>query len=231
MKSSDLVKLAVPSITTATKCTDTEEATIDGGKAPVTGQDDVLASYHSAMRNARIKHIEQNAGSNEFTTLHNALLLEDPGLVEVLSYQQVILLDAELGAKKDPCTSTFMNVIDRADKCIALIDADAIALNLGKLVPKDNKNAAKARKEAEDAKKSLVNALQSKCCAYISLADIAESNISIDSQSYDYTLFDAVYQELSFWCDMSSPEFTAIKLRRLRVQKRYTYILLLAIGF
>jgi hypothetical protein len=212
-----------------------------GDSSSSSSEEKLSAAFAKAMRDAQVAYLRTLAGKPSFAPLFARLEAEGAeagagAMSAHLPFQQALLLHAEsearssaapaaaaagAGADREQC---LLRVVAAADRCVSLVDATAIALNLGQLVPKGDKAALAARKEVEGRRAELVAALRSKAVALLSLADLAEAGAAGAGAGaggeFAYGPFQAACRELLKWDDMSAPRFLLINLRKLRIQKR-----------
>ena len=258
VKSADvptLRSLPSPSLTVSTctaavasaSTTETSATKTEGQLTPISGVDigplDELA-FEVTMRDAKVGYLKSLVGTPTFSLLFARLAAQEEkdreiGLAKHLPFHQTLLLHAEAETKKissttpkGDTTECYNVVISAADKCIDLIDSNAIALNLGMRVDKDDKTAVKTRKGMEEQKDALVDALFSKAKALMLLIPLGLNvkcnvegegegdSVGMDTESYDNTLFLSAYRELLKWDDMTALRFVTINVFKLKIQKR-----------
>lgn len=102
-----------------------------------------------------------------------------------------------------------------ADAALAQIDAVQLAAHFGRVLDKDDPDAVEARKEHDDAKATLLKALEAKCNAYASMMDVPEV-VEGAAASFRET-----WTELKTWVDMSKDDnktkYAALVVKRERL--------------
>jgi tripeptidyl-peptidase II len=174
----------------------------------------MAVDFNRVVKETKVDFLKGLAGKKTFMPLYSQLSAEDSTIVDFLPYQQAMLTHAEYDAKSNKTVVALENVVTSANKCISLINATEIALNLGQLVNPADKSSVKARKEAENKKAELVEALYSKASAELDLTLF---------HSKDKTSFDVAITELTKWDDMSSERFLRLQLAVLKNKNRYFY--------
>lgn len=174
-------------------------------------------NFNRAMREAKVKYLKGMTGTDTFMPLVALLVAEDRTIEDDLAFQQALLVNAEAIALRSSERQDYEGVVAAADRVVALIDSTAIALNLGQLVNKENKDAVGARKETERRKSDLVNAL---CCKISALMKLKDS--SGETSSFQEA-FNSACDELLKWDDLSAQRFAKIRLTLLQDKKRYQY--------
>lgn len=185
-----------------------------GIKAAEQAAERMAQEFSSAMKTAKVSFLKGLVGKPSFLPLSVDLSTEDSTMTDFLPFQLVLLAHAEMEVKASATKQSLETVIAVADKCASLIDTTAIALNLGRLVNKDDDVAVKARKDIEAKKSELVNALFSKACALLQLRQYEEETSG--------PAFDICFNEMKKWDDLSGSRFAKIHLAILKDKKRFT---------
>lgn len=117
--------------------------------------------------------------------------------------------------------TTFRAVLTAADEVLQAIDATELAVYIARKCPEEGEDGAKRKKEMEERKSAVIEALSAKCTA---LLDIEEKKFS---STQDGSLFDDAFAELRRWVDPAASDAAHALLlsRRERRCGRYAMAL------
>lgn len=176
---------------------------------PPTKTDDKLKA---AIRDAKIeflKSLSVDSQRKEFDKLAAELLKENKGHLPVLVARLQKLDDVKKRKER------LQEVVDAADAVLAELDADEIAGAFGTRIPAGDKDAAKARKLAENRRDLLIDTLYRKgrALGYMELPEVLEKHPIKDQTAHDKA-FEDTYAALSRWVDPASADHFLLHVRR-----------------
>ena len=127
------------------------------------------------------------------------------------------VLVARLDRENDPEA-----VVDVADAVIAAIDQSALAAHYGLKLGPDDKQAAKARKEMDERKQALVEALHRKAQALFDLAAHSHSSgrPESDADAEANERFETAFTALEKWVDTTDDDYLMLHIDRAARQGR-----------
>jgi tripeptidyl-peptidase II len=155
-----------------------------------------------AIRDVKVEQLGKLTSSEKemgkFETLFIALEKEYPGHLPLLMANLKHIEGLKNRSEKLP------ELVSAADKVIAVISEDTLAMHFGKKVDKEDPYQVKANKEMEKNKSFLVEALARKALA-----------VSEMTTSHDSTAFDEVVRKLKAWVDIeANGKYAALVIER-----------------
>ena len=171
------------------------------------------AKLKKSVRDAKLeflKTLSLDKDAKLFDKLSKELLEENKQLLPVV-VSRLHKLDDDAEKRK----TQLDQVIEAADAVLAEIDQGRIALALiGRLVEGD-KEAEKARKEAENLKELLIDTLyrRARAIGYKELPEVVAKQPIEDAEAYDKE-FEAAYAALAKWVDPTDEKYFLLHLRR-----------------
>lgn len=150
----------------------------------------ILKLKNDAIKEATIKFLKSQIGAINFDTLYTNVIQDFPDNLEVrkilLAHTNKLKIDtstavtnADEFAKSE---KAYKAVTDAADSVISLIDQNAVAMEFGRNVDKDDVGALNVRKEMEGKKASLIEAFSAKAAA---LYDLIKLNRKANEKNRD----------------------------------------------
>lgn len=242
----------------------------NGAKVSPTNSSEELSGLDGAVKDAKLKYLKSLCGKSDptFSEMTDKLMLEYPGNLTI--YQTVLTYFVQLRSKHfDKVTlddskdvyralaasasfTTFLPLLDQvataADGLLSLIDVGAIAQEFGTNAPdKEDAVATAARKELENKKGMLVEALAAK--AFVALdrlrldevsnssvpnhgSNEADPSTAVDSNDPPQPtdgdvaatatisakdMFLNAYQQLARWDDISADKYWQLSVEKLKL--------------
>lgn len=162
-----------------------------------------------ALRDAKVAQLAKLRDPNDaavFDRLLGEVLADDPNhlpaLIEALKRADGKLREESLQA-----------VVDAADRIIAAIDRDALAAHYGVNLDPDDKAAAKVRKEMDERKSALVEALHRRAKALFDLA--AKQEAGTEARKSADAAAEAAFADLAKWVDTTETDYLPLHIDRM----------------
>ncbi|CAL8469996.1 g9538 [Coccomyxa elongata] len=183
-----------------------------------------------AVRDAQVSFLkqmkrdtpEEDAAYMKFDT---DLLKEHPKHLPLLSARLASIksVSPELHPKK------FEEVVAAADEVIAAIDTTALAKHLARKTPEEGPGAAAKKKEAEEQKTALLDALEKKANALLELQPTAPEKTTsaagpeeqASASEVPADSFEAAILELQTWADTTEETYALLHAKRLARKGRF----------
>ncbi|GAB4814120.1 hypothetical protein N2152v2_001166 [Parachlorella kessleri] len=167
---------------------------------------------NNAIRDAEVKVLkDMTADSDEskaaYEGLAQRLRRDYPGHLPVLT-ERVKRLAALPKEKRD--VAALEGIIQAADDVIVAIDQVALAVYLAQKCPEEGPEAAKRKKEMDERKAALVDALAAKCRALLDAEHNAAADTAADGAAATEDTFEDTFRELRKWVDTSADAAHAV---------------------
>jgi tripeptidyl-peptidase-2 len=163
-----------------------------------------------ALRDFKVKQLEKLRGEEDralFDKLASEILAEYPNHLPVL-LEKLKRADGEDREEHLP------EVVAAADAIIAEIDQEALAAHYGRKLDEDDKDAKKVRKEMDEKKAALVEALHRKAKALFDMSGAEAGRPVTDAAADERKAFEAAFAELEKWVDTTDEAYLDLHIDR-----------------
>lgn len=210
----------------------------EGGSGDKKRQPSPEESLDTALRDAKVKYLQgmklddgkDDKGDEEGKALYIKILSEMkaaypkhlPLLLEPLKRQQQVASGIKIssdddkgGEKMKKKEDALRKVVQAADEVITAIDTAELAIFLAQKCPEEGPDAATRKKEMDERKSAIIDALSGKCTALLELSEGESSSYNTtDPASSINPEFEAAFSELRKWVDPAAEAKHAILLSK-----------------
>ncbi|CAK0779170.1 hypothetical protein CVIRNUC_004710 [Coccomyxa viridis] len=180
-----------------------------------------------AVRDSKVKMLKELKRDKEedaevLQSLEDDLLKEYPSHLPLLS--AILASFTSLPAEKQ--NEHLQDIVRAADAVIAAVDETALAKHLARKTPEEGPGTKQRKKQAEEQKSALVDALEKKASALLKMHPAppgdAEAETSQDSQApTEDDAFVEAFKELQAWADTTEEKHALLHAKYLSRQGRH----------
>eukprot|EP00554_Chaetoceros_debilis_P010467 CAMPEP_0194110042 /NCGR_PEP_ID=MMETSP0150-20130528/9376_1 /TAXON_ID=122233 /ORGANISM="Chaetoceros debilis, Strain MM31A-1" /LENGTH=1321 /DNA_ID=CAMNT_0038799113 /DNA_START=77 /DNA_END=4042 /DNA_ORIENTATION=- len=167
----------------------------------------VEEKMEEAIKKVKVEHLEKLSekedDAEKFISLSEKLSEEYPG------YLPLLMASLKFYDKKDSRSDKLSEVTNAADAVIDAIDENALAAHFGVKHDEEDAEICKIRKDYEEKKSFLIEALARKARAVA------------DDDTKDQSTFDTIFKHLQKWTDTDAKKFAVLSLEKQKNAKRY----------